>query len=248
MIAGSARSRLATTAAVLVGAAAVATGAPSSARVQHAADRNCEDFANQAQAQHYFEDHNPGQDPDQLDGDGNGLACESLPCPCAGPSDPGGGGDGGRGRKSKAIVDHVADGDTIGVRIHGHLRTTRLIGVDTPETVRPGVEVECGGPGASRTMHRLVKPGDRITLFTDPTQAGHDRYGRLLRYAESHHKDLGKSQVAHGHANVYVYDDAFQRLDAYNRAEQRARKAGRGVWGQCGGDFHQPLRDGRRAR
>ena len=36
------------------------------------------DFATQAQAQRYFEAAGPG-DPNRLDGDGNGIACESLP-------------------------------------------------------------------------------------------------------------------------------------------------------------------------
>ena len=117
-----------------------------------AADHNCDDFNTQGEAQEYFESQGgPQQDPDQLDADGNGLACESLPCPCAGPS-PGGGG--GEGRKIKAVVDHVADCDTIAVRLHGKTVEVRLIGIDTPETVRPGVPVECGGVAASKAMKR----------------------------------------------------------------------------------------------
>ncbi len=41
-------------------------------------DRNCSDFNTQAEAQRFFESQRPG-DPHRLDGDGNGLACESLP-------------------------------------------------------------------------------------------------------------------------------------------------------------------------
>ncbi len=40
-------------------------------------DRNCPDFATQADAQQAF-DSVPG-DPERLDADGNGIACESLP-------------------------------------------------------------------------------------------------------------------------------------------------------------------------
>lgn len=40
---------------------------------------DCSDFDTHAQAQQWFENHNPEQDPAGLDGDGNGEACESLP-------------------------------------------------------------------------------------------------------------------------------------------------------------------------
>lgn len=50
--------------------------APDAAK---ALDYDCADFATQAQAQSYLL---PG-DPYNLDGDNDGVACESLPCPCS---------------------------------------------------------------------------------------------------------------------------------------------------------------------
>ncbi|MDA0182239.1 Ig-like domain-containing protein [Solirubrobacter phytolaccae] len=44
-------------------------------------DRDCDDFSTQAAAQAWMNAH-PG-DPDGLDGDNDGWACESLRCPCA---------------------------------------------------------------------------------------------------------------------------------------------------------------------
>ena len=41
-------------------------------------DRDCGDFSTQSAAQRFFERHQPG-DPHNLDGDGDGRACESLP-------------------------------------------------------------------------------------------------------------------------------------------------------------------------
>lgn len=41
-------------------------------------DRDCSDFDTQEEAQAFFERHQPG-DPHNLDGDGDGRACESLP-------------------------------------------------------------------------------------------------------------------------------------------------------------------------
>ncbi|WP_205245722.1 excalibur calcium-binding domain-containing protein [Devosia naphthalenivorans] len=41
------------------------------------ADMDCKDFGLQREAQAYFEAHGPG-DPDRLDRDNDGIACESL--------------------------------------------------------------------------------------------------------------------------------------------------------------------------
>lgn len=57
-------------------------------------DANCSDFGSQAAAQQYFLNHGgPQSDPDGLDSDGDGVACESNPCPCSTSQGGGGGGD-----------------------------------------------------------------------------------------------------------------------------------------------------------
>ena len=131
-----------------------------------------------------------------------------------------------------AVVDHVADGDTIQVEIGNREEDVRFIGIDTPE-VYGGVE--CGGRPASASMKRMLKPGDRVTLVRDRSQDNRDYYGRLLRYVELDGRDLGRKQVRKGWAVVYVFDDPFARLDSYRRAERKARDADRGAWGRCGG-------------
>lgn len=48
-----------------------------------AADKDCEDFKSQRAAQFFFLKHGgPQEDPDRLDGDNDGVACEDNPCPC----------------------------------------------------------------------------------------------------------------------------------------------------------------------
>lgn len=71
-----------------------------------------------------------------------------------------------------ARITDVIDGDTIDVDASGARRdsyTVRLIGIDTPETRRPGVGVECGGPEATSRMFRLVfsAPVDGDALFDE---------------------------------------------------------------------------------
>jgi endonuclease YncB( thermonuclease family) len=209
-----------------------------------AADRDCSDFDNQRQAQNYFIDRGgPRRDPDRLDADGNGVACESLPCPCSRararprPLSPR-----RRAQTIRGRVSSVVDGDTIRVRPLERTRrrryTVRLIGIDTPEVFGG---VEGGGRRASARLKRLAT-GRRVLLRTDPTQDTFDRYGRLLAYAKLRRgPDAGISQLRAGWARAYVYGGRpFRRVQAYRRAQRSARRARRGVWGRCGGRFHRP--------
>ncbi|HET7485973.1 MAG TPA: excalibur calcium-binding domain-containing protein [Solirubrobacterales bacterium] len=48
-----------------------------------ASDKDCADFASQRAAQIFFLKHGgPRHDPDRLDADNDGVACEDNPCPC----------------------------------------------------------------------------------------------------------------------------------------------------------------------
>jgi endonuclease YncB( thermonuclease family) len=226
------------TVAALLGVLAAGVWASLASAPAEGLDYDCADFATQAEAQRSLL---PG-DPYRLDGDGDGIACELLPCPCSraaagGESTP----KVPSGRRIKARVIKAVDGDTLGVRISatGATVDVRLVGIDTPETHRPGTPIECGAAKASRSMHRLADRR-RVTLLTDPSQDRFDRFGRLLAYAILGRRDLNRVQVRRGWAKVYVYGGVpFRRVRAYRRAAARARAVGRGVWGLCGGDFHQ---------
>jgi Excalibur calcium-binding domain len=48
-----------------------------------AGDKDCPDFHSQRAAQFFFLRHGgPRYDPDRLDADNDGIACEDNPCPC----------------------------------------------------------------------------------------------------------------------------------------------------------------------
>lgn len=48
-----------------------------------ASDKDCADFPTQRAAQVFFLKHGgPRRDPDRLDADNDGVACEDNPCPC----------------------------------------------------------------------------------------------------------------------------------------------------------------------
>lgn len=226
--------------------AGLAAASPANGPDRAGGDLDCADFDNQKEAQQFFESHDPDQDPHYLDADNDGVACETLPCPCAG--DGGGGGNGGGNPgggghhkpkgKTRATVVEVTDGDTIAVRIKGKERDVRLIGIDTPEVY---FGAECGGAEASASMNELLSPGDRVKLIRDASQDAVDAYGRLLRYVKRDAIDVGRAQVAAGWAEVYVFESPFKRLELYRLVEHVAEAQKSGVWGMCGGDFHQPL-------
>jgi micrococcal nuclease len=145
-----------------------------------------------------------------------------------------------QGRGFTAVVVRPVDGDTLVARAGGRTFYVRLLGIDTPETHRPGTPVECGGPQASKAMDALAPPGARVRLETDPTQDRVDRYGRLLAYVWLADGRLVESaQLESGWATTYVYEgrpvSLFDRLAA---AARDARAGHRGVWAECGGDFH----------
>jgi micrococcal nuclease len=118
----------------------------------------------------------------------------------------------------RGVVTHVVDGDTLDVRIDGRgIERVRLIGLDTPEVGA------CGASAATAAARRLAD-GRAVVLRGDVTQATRDRYGRLLAYVWlPGGRDLGFRLLAGGHARVYVYDRAFERLTAYRRAEELGR-------------------------
>lgn len=145
-----------------------------------------------------------------------------------------------RGPGLAAVVVRPVDGDTLVARANGRTFYVRLLGIDTPETHRPGTPVECGGPQASKNMDALAPAGARVTLEADPTQDRVDRYGRLLAYVWlADGRLVETAQLESGWATTYVYAGRpvtlFPRLQA---AARDARSARRGVWAECRGDFH----------
>jgi micrococcal nuclease len=132
-----------------------------------------------------------------------------------------------------ALVLKVVDGDTVDIRddVHGRLRI-RLLGIDTPETEKPGYTVGCWGPEASEFAKSTLL-GQRVAFITDPTQGTYDRYGRTLAYLDKADGwDYSIEAARAGAAHSYIYHDhPAERADEIAAAEQEAKAAGRGLWG-----------------
>ena len=141
-----------------------------------------------------------------------------------------------------ARVTRVVDGDTLKASVAGRTETVRVIGLDTPESVKPGTPVECFALRASAEAERLLPIGTAIRLESDPTQAARDRYGRLLAHVWLADGTLYAEQMIRGGFGIhYVYGGVpsmyASRLAA---AEDAAQVALRGLWSPatCAGNDH----------
>jgi micrococcal nuclease len=137
------------------------------------------------------------------------------------------------GAASAGQVIKVVDGDTIRVRTAAGTERVRLIGVDTPETVKPNTPVQCFGRAASAEAHRLLD-GRRVRLVQDVE--ARDRYGRLLAYVYRTPDGLfvNAELARRGFARQLTIPPNVRFADRFGALVAQARDAGRGLWGACG--------------
>ena len=126
----------------------------------------------------------------------------------------------------------VVDGDTVHVRLGGREESVRYIGIDTPESVRPGAPVECFAKRASAFNERLVG-GERVRLVLDADPR--DRYGRLLAYLYRTRDGLfvNAALVRGGYAQTLTIPPNVAHAGELRRLAAAARRAGRGLWSAC---------------
>jgi micrococcal nuclease len=129
-----------------------------------------------------------------------------------------------------AEVLRVIDGDTLEVAVGGGREDLRMIGVDTPETVKPGTPVQCFGPRASAFAHRVLD-GRRVRyrLGVEPR----DVYGRLLAYVSVEGRSVEVMLLRRGLARTLTIPPNDRLAPLFGRIELRAARSGRGLWGAC---------------
>jgi len=142
-------------------------------------------------------------------------------------------------------VSRVVDGDTVRVRLGEEDVPVRLIGLDTPETVKPDAPVECFGPEAS-DYARAMLDGQQVVLEFDDTQGRRDRYDRVLAYVwrvlpDGSLRLFNEEVVASGHGVERQYGvRPYAWRDALVGAQEAARQSGLGLWDACGIDGGEP--------
>ena len=135
-------------------------------------------------------------------------------------------------------VVRVVDGDTIivgDIEDRAKQYRIRLIGADTPEVVKPNTPVEPFGPEASAfTKHKIAEAGNVVRIAFDGDQT--DRYDRTLAMVYLQMPDgkeiwLNELLIREGLARAQTqYRYSKGAKDAFQRAEEEAKKAKRNLW------------------
>lgn len=130
------------------------------------------------------------------------------------------------------VVERCVDGDTLMVRFDdGTTERVRLIGANTPETVKPNSPVEPFGPEASAfTKRRVEEAGGAVRLVADGDRR--DKYGRRLAFvylADSEislNEELARQGLAKAQTQYRFSAEMKRRLEA---AEDAARREKLGI-------------------
>lgn len=118
----------------------------------------------------------------------------------------------------------VADGDTITV-LDGTRKTyrIRLVGIDAPESR------QAFGQRSKQSLSSMVY-GQPVSVIWDKR----DRYGRVLGQVVTRSGDVNLAQVRDGmawHYKRYASEQPAPDRAAYAKAEDDAKREGRGLWG-----------------
>ncbi len=126
------------------------------------------------------------------------------------------------------FVERVVDGDTL--LLKGGIRV-RLIGIDTPESVKPSAPVEPLGPEASEFTRRKV---EQRTVRLEFDRERRDQYHRILAYVYIGDELLNEELIRAGFSRAetrFPYDVGMKRR--FIAAEKEAQHARRGLWAEA---------------
>jgi micrococcal nuclease len=125
-------------------------------------------------------------------------------------------------------VERVVDGDTL--LLADPKEKIRLIGANTPETVKPNSPVEPWGPEASAFTKKFVAGGEVRLQFDGDA---HDKYGRTLALVWVGDRMLNEELLRAGLARAELkYHYSAEHKKQFQRAEAEARNAKRGIWSE----------------
>ena len=152
------------------------------------------------------------------------LGYRSLPGIGAGDAGP------EAGQSGTARVERVVDGDT--VILSSGLGSSRLVGVDTPETVKPDTPVQCFGPRASAFSKRVLGAAGKVRyrVAREPV----DHYRRSLVYLWlPDGRFFNATLVRRGYARPLPFPPNTRYAPLFQRLAEEAARRGRGLWGHC---------------
>ncbi len=130
-------------------------------------------------------------------------------------------------------VTRVIDGDTF---VTNTSERVRLVGVDTPETVKPNTPAQCYGKEASSFSKKTLS--GREVWLTYKADEHTDKYGRTLAYVWLDVEGEGKLDlfdlvlIEQGYGRAYTRF-LFEFKNEFVEAKSRAKEAKSGLWGAC---------------
>ena len=137
------------------------------------------------------------------------------------------------GGTTQARISRVVDGDTVVAQVGGRRERVRYIGVDTPESVKPGTPVQCFAKAASAENERLVQ-GRMVRLEFDRERR--DRYGRLLAYVvRADGVAVNETLLRGGFARTIVFPPNTRHRGRFAAIQRGAQNRGAGLWSACPG-------------
>lgn len=137
----------------------------------------------------------------------------------------------------EASVERVVDGDTMKLNLKNsnEVITLRLLLVDTPESVKPGVDPQAYAIEASNFTKEVLQVNDTVYIEYD-SGSKTDRYGRHLGYLWYYSKEnnswqmFNKTIIEKGFARVgYIYSQK-KYLDTLNEAQDKAKNSKLNIW------------------
>ena len=137
----------------------------------------------------------------------------------------------------EASVERVVDGDTMKLKLKNsnEVITLRLLLVDTPESVKQGVDPQAYAIEASNFAKEVLQVNDTVYIEYD-SGSKTDRYGRHLGYLWYYSKEnnswqmFNKTIIEKGFARVgYIYSQK-KHLDTLNEAQDKAKNSKLNIW------------------
>ena len=137
----------------------------------------------------------------------------------------------------KATVERVVDGDTMKLKLDKtkEVVTLRLLLVDTPESVKKGVDPQPYSIEASNFAKNTLVAGDTVYIEYDEGDKT-DKYDRHLGYlwyyskVDSNWKMFNETLISEGYARVgYIYSQK-RHLDEFYKAQDYAKSNKLNIW------------------
>lgn len=137
----------------------------------------------------------------------------------------------------RSAVTKVTDGDTLHAMVCDHDVTVRIIGLNTPETVKPRTPPQCYGKEASEHA-KTVLGGKTVLLTPDPKAGRTDKYGRRLYRVEVDGADYAEAAIRAGFGEHNDYGHKQSHSAVYAAAMAEAKSEHRGAW-SCPSPFKE---------